>query len=128
VVGQDYRTQYSGSAELSVTQPGRKGWQVTPARRQYNIKRTDQLRRDRGKDTLAQVREALDAKLGVGLKEVEEALNQIEANKTLTAVTMFITTRTLGFCAAQIYFQASAQRNPIFCNIYSFLQSQFGNV
>jgi hypothetical protein len=69
---------------------------------------------------MRQISEALDAKLGVGLKEVEDALNQIEANKTLKAVTLLVTTRTLGFCAAQIYFQASAQRNPIYCNIYAF--------
>lgn len=62
----------------------------------------------------------LDAKLGVGLKEIDDALNQIEANKTMTAVTILVTSRTLGFCAAQIYFQASAQRNPVFCNICSF--------
>ena len=69
---------------------------------------------------MRQIQEGLDAKLGVGLKEVEDALNQIEANKTRKAVTILVTTRSLGFCAAQIYFQASAQRNPVYCNIYSF--------
>ena len=69
---------------------------------------------------MRQITEALDAKLGVGLKEVEDALNQIEANKTMKAVTLLVTTRTLGFCAAQIYFQSSAQRNPVYCNIYAF--------
>jgi hypothetical protein len=54
------------------------------------------------------------------MREIEDALNQIEENKTLVAVTTLVTTRTLGFCAAQIHFQASAQRNPVFCNIYSF--------
>jgi hypothetical protein len=73
-----------------------------------------------GKDSMRQIKEGLDAKLGVGLKEVEDALNQIEANKTMKAVTILVTTRTLGFCAAQIYFQSSAQRNPVYCNIYSF--------
>lgn len=65
---------------------------------------------------------ALNSKLGVGLKEIEEALNQIEANKTLTTVTLLVTTHMLGFCAAQIYFQCSAQHNPVYCNIYSFYQ------
>jgi hypothetical protein len=69
---------------------------------------------------MRQLNEALNAKLGVGLKEVEDALNQIEANKTMKAVTLLVTTRSLGFCAAQIYFQASAQRNPVYCNIYAF--------
>jgi hypothetical protein len=74
----------------------------------------------KGKDTQKQVSEGLDAKIGVGMSEVQEALNQIEANKTLLVVTTLVTTRTMGFCAAQIYFQATAHRNPIFCNIYSF--------
>jgi hypothetical protein len=78
------------------------------------------MRTTRGRETIRQVSEALDAKIGVGMKEVEDALNQIEANKTLVAVTTLITTRTMGFCAAQIYYQATAQRNPIFCNIYAF--------
>jgi hypothetical protein len=69
---------------------------------------------------MRQIQEALDAKLGVGLKEVEDALNQTEANKTQKAVTLLVTTRTTGFCAAQIYFQCSAQRNPVYCNIYAF--------
>jgi hypothetical protein len=75
------------------------------------------MRVTKGKDTMT---EALDAKLGIGLKEIEDTLNQIEANKTLTAVTLLVTTRTMGFCAAQIYFKAIAQRNPVFCNIYTF--------
>jgi hypothetical protein len=69
---------------------------------------------------MRQLSEGLDAKLAVGMKEVEEALGQIEANETLTAVTTMITTRSLGFCAAQIYFQASVQRNPVYCNIHAF--------
>jgi hypothetical protein len=77
------------------------------------------MRVTKGKDTMKQVTEASDAKLGVGLKEIEDALNQSEANKMLTAVTLFVTTRTMGFCAAQIYFKASAHRNPVFCNIYA---------
>jgi hypothetical protein len=52
--------------------------------------------------------------LGVRLKDIEDALNKIESNKTLTAVPTHVTTRTLEFCAAQIYFQASAQRNTIY--------------
>jgi hypothetical protein len=120
VVNSDYKSQYVGAAETAITQQGRRGWHVTPARRQHNIQRTNQHRLEKGKDTLSQIREGLDAKLEVGLEEVEDALNQIEANKTMTAVTFLLTTRTLGFCAAQIYFQAPAQRIPIFCNIYSF--------
>jgi hypothetical protein len=38
----------------------------------------------------------------------------------MKAVTLLVTTRTMGFCAAQIYFQSSAQRNPVYCNIYAF--------
>jgi hypothetical protein len=71
---------------------------------------------------MRRITEALDAKLGVGLKEVEDALNQIEANKTTKAVTHLVTTRTLGFCAAQIYFQSSAQWNLVYCSIYAFYQ------
>jgi hypothetical protein len=54
------------------------------------------------------------------MREVEDALNKIEANKTLKAVTLLATTRTIGFCAAKIYFQSSAQTNPVYCNIYAF--------
>jgi hypothetical protein len=121
VVNKSPREQYELAVQNFVPQnPGRKGWHVTPARRQYNTKRTEQLRSTRGRETMKQVTEALDSKLAVGMKEIEDALNQIEANKTLVAVTTLVTTRTMGFCAAQIYFQASAQRNPVFCNIYSF--------
>jgi len=69
---------------------------------------------------MKQITEGLDAKLGMGLKEVEDTLNQIEANKTLKVVTLLVTTRTMGFCATQIYFQSSAQWNPVHCNIYAF--------
>jgi hypothetical protein len=31
-----------------------------------------------------------------------------------------VTIRGLGFCAAQIYFQVSAQHNPVHCNIFTF--------
>jgi hypothetical protein len=121
VVSRSPREQYELAVSNFVPQnPGRKGWHVTPARRQYNTKRTEQLRSTLGRETMKQVSEALDSKLAVGMKEIEDALNQIEANKTLVAVTTLVTTRTMGFCAAQIYFQASAQRNPVFCNIYSF--------
>ena len=93
---------------------------VTSARRSYNVKRTDSLRASQGRESMRQITEALDAKLGVGVKEVEDALNQTEANKTMKAVTLLVTTRTFGFCATQIYFQSSAQRNPVYCNIYAF--------
>jgi hypothetical protein len=36
------------------------------------------------------------------VKGIEDALNKIEATSTLNAVTMLVTTRTMGFCAAQI--------------------------
>jgi hypothetical protein len=55
------------------------------------MKRTEQLRTDRGKETVRQVTEALDMKLGIGLKETEDALNQVEVNKPLTAVTLLVT-------------------------------------
>jgi hypothetical protein len=69
---------------------------------------------------MKQLSEGLDSKLGVGMKDVEDAIAQIEANQTLTAVTTLVTTRSLGFCAAQIYFQVSAQRNPVYCDVYAF--------
>jgi hypothetical protein len=50
------------------------------------------MRIAKGKYALKQISEGLDMKIGVGLKEVEDALNQIEANKTLKAVTMLVTT------------------------------------
>lgn len=53
-------------------------------------------------------------------RETEEALGQMERNKTRQAIATIVTTRGLGFCAAQIYFHASAQPNPVLCNIYSF--------
>jgi hypothetical protein len=78
------------------------------------------MRTSRGKESQHQITEGLDTKLGAGMREVEDALNKIEANKTLKAVTLLVTTRTMGFCAAKIYFQSSAQRNPVYCNIYAF--------
>lgn len=38
----------------------------------------------------------------------------------MKTVTLLVTTRTMGICASQIYFQGSAQRNPVYCNIYAF--------
>lgn len=78
------------------------------------------MRTSRGQDVMRQISEGLDAKIGVGLREVEEALNQIKANKTLVAITTIITTRSIGFSAAQIFYQCSAKRNPVYCNIYAF--------
>jgi hypothetical protein len=78
VVNSDYESQYVGAAEMAITKQGRRGWHVTPARRQHNIQRANQHRLEKGKET-SQIREGLDAKLGVGLKEVADALNQIEA-------------------------------------------------
>jgi hypothetical protein len=37
----------------------------------------------RGQETMRQIREGLDMKIGVGLKEIENTLNQLEENKTL---------------------------------------------
>jgi hypothetical protein len=119
VVGKPYNESYEAARTNFVLARG-SGRRVTTARRAYNTKRTDSMRASREKESMRQIQEALDAKLGVGLKEVEDALNQIEANKTLKAVTLLVTTRTMGFCAAQIYFQCSAQRNPVYCNIYAF--------
>jgi hypothetical protein len=119
VVGLPYDEGYEAARTSFVPAKGR-GGRVIPSRRSYNTKRTDSLRLSRGKESMRQLSEALDAKLGVGLREVEDALNQIEANKMLKAVTLLVTTRSLGFCAAQIYFQSSAQRNPVYCNIYAF--------
>jgi hypothetical protein len=56
----------------------------------------------------------------VGLKEIEDALNKIQATKTMNAVALLVTTRTMGFCASQIYFHASKQRTPVYCDIYAF--------
>jgi hypothetical protein len=75
------------------------------------------MRVTRGTDSKRQTFEALDSKLAVGLKEVADALNQIEA---MAAITLLVPTRTLGFCAALIYFHPSTQRNPVHYNIYSF--------
>jgi hypothetical protein len=74
---------------MAVTQQSRRGWHVTPARRQYNIQRTNQQRFEKGKETQGQVREGLDAKLGIGLKELEDALNQIEYKDRLRAHSYF---------------------------------------
>lgn len=78
------------------------------------------MRQVRGRETMKEIKEGLDSKLGVGLKEIEDALNRIEATKTMNAVTLLVTTRTMGFCAAQIYFHCSKQRNPVYCDIYAF--------
>jgi len=120
VVGKQYDESYEAARQNFVPTRGRGGKRPTNARRSYNVKRTESMRVTRGKESIRQISEALDAKLGVGLKEAEDALNQTEANRTMKAVTLLVTTRTMGFCAAHIYFQCSAQRNPVYCNIYAF--------
>jgi hypothetical protein len=43
VVNADYKTQYNGAIQSFVPQQGRRNWQVTPARRQHNTRRTEQM-------------------------------------------------------------------------------------
>jgi len=73
VVGRPYDESYE-MARSSFVPPRGRGKRTTNARRSYNTKRTDAMRLSRGKDSMRQLSEALDAKLGVGLKEVEDAL------------------------------------------------------
>lgn len=122
VVGISYRDQLEGARSYAApTRPrGSTRGRMPSSRRSYNTKRTSQLRQIRGKETLADVQDGIDRKIDVGLKDIEDALHKIEATSTLNAVTMLVTTRTMGFCAAQIYFHASKQRNPVFCDIYAF--------
>jgi hypothetical protein len=101
VVAMPWNQQYE-AARASFGSQRYTGRRVAAARRAYNTKRTDSLKSSRGKESMKQIQEGLDAKLAVGMKEVEDALNQIEANKTMKAVTILVTTRSLGFCAAQI--------------------------
>jgi hypothetical protein len=120
VVGKTYEESYEAARQNFVPTRGRGGRRPADSRHSYNVKRAESMRISREKDSMRQITEALDAKLGVGLKEVEDAPNPIEANKTFKAITLLVTTRTIGFSAAQIYFQSSAQRNPVYCNIYAF--------
>jgi hypothetical protein len=53
----------------------RSNTKVTPARRSYNIKRTEQMWVTMGNDSKRRTFEALGSKLAVGLKEAEDALN-----------------------------------------------------
>jgi hypothetical protein len=117
----NYREQYKGSHSNFTPTRGRGRYRgkVTPARRSY-IKQTDQLRQNKRKETMMEVKEALGTKLGVDLKDTEDALNKIEATKTTNAITLLVTTRTMGFCAAHIYIQASKQRNPACFDICAF--------
>jgi hypothetical protein len=72
-VGKQYSESYEAARTNPVSRRGQ-GKRVTSARRSYNTKRKDSLRASRGRDSMRQITEALDAKLGVGLK-VEDALN-----------------------------------------------------
>jgi hypothetical protein len=56
---------------------------------------------------MREVKEALDTKLGVDLKDIEDPLNMTEATKFMNARTLLVTTRTMGFCSAHIYIHAS---------------------
>jgi hypothetical protein len=61
VVNSDYRAQYNGAVQEFFPQQGRRNWHVAPSRRQYNMKRAEQMRVNKGKGTMKQVSEALDA-------------------------------------------------------------------
>jgi hypothetical protein len=125
-VGLNYEETYEAARQHSAPTRGRSSTRLsTGGGPTYNIRRNESMRASRGRESMKQLTEALDAKIGVGLKEVEDALNQIVANKTLKAVTLLVTTRTMGFWAIQIYFQTSAQRNPVYCNIYAFYHSSY---
>jgi hypothetical protein len=43
VVNSNARSQYEQAVASFVPQRGRQGWHVTPARRQHNIRRTEQM-------------------------------------------------------------------------------------
>jgi len=81
VVGRSYNESYVAARTNFVPQKARSGRRPIESRQAFNMKRTENLRITRGKDAMQQITESLDAKLGMGLKEVEDALNQIEANK-----------------------------------------------
>jgi len=72
VVGKQYSESYEAAHTNFVPARGCGRTATTNARRSYNIKRTDSLRASRGRDSMRQITKALDAKLGVGLKEVED--------------------------------------------------------
>jgi hypothetical protein len=120
LVKSSYLDQYEAPRQNFVPQRRRGGRHPIQSSRPYNTKRTMRMRISRGKESMRENSEALHSKVGVGLKEVEVSLIQIEANKTLTVVRILVTTKTMGFTADQIYFQSSAQRNPVYSNIYSF--------
>jgi hypothetical protein len=86
VIASDYRSQYERAVKNFAPQHSRGGHRPPPSRQAYNVKRTEQLRADWGKETAKHMSEALD------LKETEDTLNQIEANKILTAATLLVTT------------------------------------
>lgn len=119
-----YRQQYEGSrgaiAQYSTPTPRGRGFQRGGSRDSRNVQRVTNMREQKGLAVMRSTSEALDAKIGVGMKEVTEALNKIEANKTLVAITTIITTRGISFTAAQIYYHAAVKRNAVFASIYSF--------
>lgn len=122
VAQQSYDKQYEYAKDNISTYQKKTGpyKKQGPARRAHNETRTANMRTVKGRETLRSISEGLDAKIGVSLKELDDALNQIEANKTLVAITTIITTRCIGFSACTMFRQAMTKRNPVLCNIYSF--------
>lgn len=124
VAQQNYDKQYEYAKEnistyKKQTAPYKK---QGPSRKSHNEQRTAQMRVTKGKEAMRSISEGLDAKIGVSLKELDDALNQIEANKTLVAITTIVSTRCIGFSACTMFRQAMTKRNPVLCTIYSYFR------
>ncbi|KAK7868953.1 hypothetical protein R5R35_002587 [Gryllus longicercus] len=121
VASMPFEDQNFYSQQWFTEQPPRQGrGRASSSKSSRDQARFVALRKKKGAETQRQVREGLTDKIGVGLDGIADVLKQIEAQKTLQALTAYVTTRTLGFSAATIYYQSSFQRNAVVCNIYAF--------
>lgn len=120
----DYNQQYEG-ARSTVTSYPRGGQRIRNypkggSRDNYNKRKTESKRGRENVKTQSMVSQSLDKKIGAGMDDLTEALNKMEANRTLIAITSIITTRGIAFTAAQIYFQVSMRRNATVTSIYRY--------
>lgn len=91
------------------------------ARKRLQRGRVDSLRRDRGVIVDAELAKALQNKLFPGVKSEQSAADKLEVVSTLKAITLCITTRSMGFGTVTTFLAMMDLQNvPLRGDIYQF--------
>jgi hypothetical protein len=94
---------------------------VSRGRTDYNKQRMETMRGERSMVTENDLSEDLRRKLFPGIKNGESAMERLEAVNTAKAITLCITTRSMGFGTVNVFMALSEFQNiPIRGNIYQY--------